>query len=218
MHALICTSGCVVRVFCCRHCTQHQQGLALLLFHRLTMSKRALQIHKIIRARYLTSGSDQVFLCPFVVRIECCWLAKFDYQWGANAGKHHLRSCSVCPPIPVGAERPASVLCNDLDSVLSYFTATEAVSLTDLLLMAGSASPTPSFHMLVQYVATLCRLHSVPQTQPQLRRQDQQVLDISELSVLVHGHKSLVVHLGDDEKYVYKVLLTHSRQHSVLCL
>jgi len=139
-----------------------------------------MQIHKVIRSKFLKSWSDQVFLCPFVVRIECCWIAKFDYQWDADQGIHHLRSCSVCPPIPGKDRQPAGVLCKDLDDMLKYHTASEAVSLTDLLLMSGSTSPPPGFHMLVQYVATLCHLHSVPLAQPQLRRYDQQILDISQ--------------------------------------
>ena len=125
-------------------------------------------------------------------------------------------SCSVCPPIPGKDMQPASVLCKDLDDMLKYFSASEPVSLTDLLLMTGSATPTPGFHMLVQYVATLCHLQSVPVVQPQLRFYDQQTLDISQARILAHGHKSLVVQLGE-ENAVYKVHCTYSVQ-SVPCV
>jgi len=175
-----------------------------------------MQIHKVIRSKFLKSWSDQVFLCPFVVRIECCWIAKFDYQWDADQGIHHLRSCSVCPPIPGKDRQPAGVLCKDLDDMLKYHTASEAVSLTDLLLMSGSTSPPPGFHMLVQYVATFCHLHSVPLAQPQLRRHDQQILDISQARILAHGHKSLVVQLGE-ENAVYKVQCSQGRSLLRVC-
>jgi hypothetical protein len=54
---------------------------------------------------------------------------------------------------------PYGVLCKQLDDVLTYFGASDSVSWNDMLLMAGDASPTPGFLMLVQYVATLCHLH-----------------------------------------------------------
>ena len=163
-----------------------------------------MQIHKVIKSKFLKAGSDQVFLCPFVVRIECCWIAKFDYQWDADQGKHHLRSCSVCPPIPGKDFHPAGVLCRHLDDMLEHFHAATAVSLSDLLLVSGDPSPPPGFHMLVQYVATLCHLHSVPIVQPQLCCEDGHLLDISQARILSHGHKSLVVQLGD-ANFVYKV-------------
>ena len=167
----------------------------------------ALQLHKVLRSRFLRPGQDQVFFCPFIVRIECCWIAKFDYEWVADLGRHRLMSCSVCPPIPGKDVQPEGVLCQELDDMLKHISGSEAVSLTDLLLMTGSASPTPGFHMLVQYVATLCHLQSVPVVQPQLRLHDQQTLDISQVRILAHGHKSLVVQLGT-ENAVYKVQCT----------
>ena len=81
---------------------------------------------------------------------------------------HILTSCQVCPAIPAKAMPPSGVLCKHLDDMLKYFGASASVSLTDLLLMAGDPAPTPGFHMLVQYVATLCHLHSVPKVQFQL--------------------------------------------------
>ena len=125
-------------------------------------------------------------------------------------------SCSVCPPIPGKDVQPESVLCQELDDMLKHISATEAVSLTDLLLMAGSASSTPGFHMLVQYVATICHLQSVPVVQPQLRLHDQQTLDVSQVHILAHGQKSLVVQLGR-ENAVYKVQCTCTMQ-SVSCV
>ncbi len=64
---------------------------------------------------------------------------------------------------------PYGVLCKQLDDVLTYFGASDSVSWTDMLLMAGDASPTPGFLMLVQYVATLCHLHSVAIVQLQFK-------------------------------------------------
>ena len=45
--------------------------------------------------------------------------------------------------------------------------------------MAGDASPTPGFLMLVQYVATLCHLHSIAIVQLQFKLHNQQTLEIS---------------------------------------
>lgn len=89
------------------------------------------------------------------------------------------------------------VLCKHLDDMLTYYGASASVSLTDLLLMTGEPAPTPGFHMLVQYVATLCQLHSVPKVQFQLKLHNQQTLDTSQAHVLAHGHKSLVLQLGN---------------------
>lgn len=78
-----------------------------------------------------------------------------------------------------------------------------------MLLMAGDASPTPGFLMLVQYVATLCHLHSIAIVQLQFKLHNQQTLDISQARVLAYGHKSLVVQLGEEDA-VYKVLSSHA--------
>ena len=106
---------------------------------------------------------------------------------------------------------PSGVLCKHLDDMLTYFGASASVSLTDLLLMAGNPAPTPGFHMLVQYVATLCHLHSVPKVQFQLRLHNQQTLDTSQAHVLAHGHghKSLMLQLGNEDA-VYKVRYAHA--------
>lgn len=40
----------------------------------------ALQLYEVIKVKFLWSGHDAVFFCPFVVRIECCWIAKFDFS------------------------------------------------------------------------------------------------------------------------------------------
>ncbi len=101
------------------------------------------------------------------------------------------------------------VLCKQLDDVLMYYRASDSVSLTDMLLMAGDASPTPGFLMLVQYVATLCHLHSIAIVQLQFRLYNQQTLDVSQAHVLAYGHKSLVVQLGVEDA-VYKVQCTHA--------
>ncbi len=93
--------------------------------------------------------------------------------------------------------------------MLTHFGAQDIVSLTDMLLMAGDASPTPGFLMLVQYVATLCHLHSIAIVQLQFKLHNQQTLDISQAHVLAYGHKSLVVHLGVEDS-VYKVRCTHA--------
>jgi len=63
--------------------------------------------------------------------------------------------------------------------------------------------------MLVQYVATLCHLHSIAIVQLQLKLYNQQTLDISQAHVLAYGHKSLVVQLGVEDA-VYKVRCTHA--------
>ena len=99
---------------------------------------------------------------------------------------------------------PTSVLCNRLDDMLELLVDKDHISLTDLLLMSGSASPTPGFVMLVQYVASLCQLHSIPVAQPQFRLYNNQTLDFSQAQVLAYGHKSLVVRLGQEDA-VYKV-------------
>ena len=75
--------------------------------------------------------------------------------------------------------------------------------------MAGDPAPTPGFHMLVRYVATLCHLHSVPKVQFQLKLHNQQTLDTSQARVLAHGHKSLVLQLGNEDA-VYKVRPSHA--------
>ena len=93
--------------------------------------------------------------------------------------------------------------------MLTHFAAQDIVSLTDMLLMAGDASPTPGFLMLVQYVATLCHLHSIAIVQLQFKLHNQQTLDISQAHVLAYGHKSLVVQLGVEDA-VYKVRGTHA--------
>ncbi|KAL3151006.1 hypothetical protein ABBQ38_012877 [Trebouxia sp. C0009 RCD-2024] len=162
------------------------------------------KLYKVIKAKFLKSRCDAVFFCPFVVRIECCWIAKFDFEWKAETETHVLRSCQVCPAIPANSTPPSGVLCKHLDDMLTYFGASARVSLTDLLLMAGDASPTPGFHMLVQYVATLCHLHSVPIVQFQLKLHNHQTLDTSQARVLAHGHKSLVLQLGGEDA-VYKI-------------
>ena len=138
------------------------------------------------------------------MRIECCWIARFDFEWKDEAEIHILRSCQVCPAIPAKAMPPSGVLCKHLDDVLTYFGASDSVNLTDLLLMAGDPAPTPGFHMLVRHVATLCHLHSVPKVQFQLKLHNQQTLDTSQARVLAHGHKSLVLQLGNEDA-VYKV-------------
>ena len=158
-----------------------------------------MQIHKVIRSKFLKPGSDGEFLCAFVVRIECWWFAKLDYHWDADCDTHRLESCSVCPPIPDNDQQPAGVLCHNLDDMLKHYTASRAVSLTDLLLMSDSTLPPPGFHMLVQYVATLCHLSSVAPVQPRLRRHDQQIVNISQAQILAHGHKSLVIQLGEED-------------------
>jgi len=107
------------------------------------------------------------------------------------------------------------VLCKQLDDVLIYYGASDSVSLTDMLLMAGDASPTPGFLMLVQYVATLCHLHSIAIVQLQFRLYNQQTLDVSQAHVLAYGHKSLVVQLGVEDA-VYKVQCTHALLSLVL--
>ena len=104
---------------------------------------------------------------------------------------------------------PYGVLCKQLDDVLTHFGAQDNVSLTDMLLMAGDASPTPGFLMLVQYVATLCHLHSIATVQLQFKLHNQQMLDISQPHVLAYGHKSLVVQLGMEDA-VYKVRCTYA--------
>lgn len=157
----------------------------------------------------LSSGRDQVFFCPLIVRIECCWIARFDYEWDSESRTHHLRSCCVCPTIPAKAMTPNGLLCNQLDDMLTYLGASDSVSLTHMLLMAGDASPTPGFLMLVQYIATLCHLHSVPIVQLQFKLHNQQTLDISQANALAYGHKSLVVQLGVEDA-VYKVQCTHT--------
>lgn len=139
-----------------------------------------------------------------MVRIECCWIAKFDFEWKDDTGTHVLRSCQVCPAIPAKAMPPGGVLCKHLDDMLTYLGASTSVSLTDLLLMAGSAAPTPGFCMLVQYVTTLCHLHSVRIVQFQLKLHNQLTLDTSQAYILAHGHKSLVLQL-EGEDAVYKV-------------
>ncbi|DBB03418.1 TPA: hypothetical protein ACH3X3_010780 [Trebouxia sp. C0006] len=161
------------------------------------------KLHKVIRAKYLSPGRDQVFFCPFIVRIECCWIAKFEYDWDNETETHRLRSCCFCPPIPAKELPPYGVLCKQLDDMLTHFGAQDIVSLTDVLLMAGDASPTPGFLMLVQYVATLCHLHSIAIVQLQFKLHNQQTLDISQAHVLAYGHKSLVVQLGVEDA-VYK--------------
>jgi len=130
-------------------------------WHR-SQGEFALQLYKVIKAKFLRSRRDAVFFCPFVVRIECCWIAKFEFEWKDETEIHILRSCQVCPAIPAKAMPPSGVLCKHLDDMLTYFGPSASVSLTDLLLMAGDPAPTPGFHMLVRYVATLCHLHSVP--------------------------------------------------------
>ena len=104
---------------------------------------------------------------------------------------------------------PNGLLCNQLDDMLTYLGASDSVSLTHMLLMAGDASPTPGFLMLVQYIATLCHLHSVPIVQLQFKLHNQQTLDISQANALAYGHKSLVVQLGVEDA-VYKVQCTHT--------
>jgi len=104
---------------------------------------------------------------------------------------------------------PDGVLCKHLDDVLTYLGASDSVSLTDMLLMAGDASPTPGFFMLVQYVATLCHLHSIPIVQLQFKLYNQQTLDVSQAHVLAYGHNSLVVQLGVEDA-VYEVHRTHA--------
>lgn len=121
-----------------------------------------------------------------------------------------MRSCCVCPPIPAKESPPYGVLCKQLDDMLTHFGAQDIVSLTDILLMAGDASPTPGFLMLVQYVATLCHLHSIAIVQLQFKLHSQQPLDISQAHVLAYGHKSLVVQLGVEDA-VYKVSCTHAQ-------
>jgi len=183
-------------------------GLLVLLLHR-SQGEFALQLYKVIKAKFLRSRRDAVFFCPFVVRIECCWIAKFDFEWKDDTEIHILRSCQVCPAIPAKAMPPSGVLCKHLDDMLTYFGASASVSLTDLLLMAGNPAPTPGFHMLVRYVTTLCHLHSVPKVQFQLKLHNQQTLDTSQARVLAHGHKSLVLQLGNEDA-VYKVRYSHA--------
>ena len=125
-------------------------ALLLLTDSQGIVSNCALQLHKVLRSKFLRPGRDHVFLCPFIVRVECCWIAKFEYQWDAGLGTHRLMSWSVCPPVPGKDVQPEGVLCHALDDMLKHVSASEAVSLTDLLSMAGSVSPTPGFHMLVQ--------------------------------------------------------------------
>lgn len=145
-----------------------------------------------------------MFLCTFVVRIECCWIARLDYKWDADSCKHDLATCCVCPAIPANQIPPTSVLCNRLDDMLELLVDKDHITLTDLLLMSGTASPTPGFVMLVQYVASLCQLHSIPVAQPQFKLYNNQTLDFSQAQVLAYGHKSLVVRLGQEDA-VYKV-------------
>ncbi|DBA81243.1 TPA: hypothetical protein ACH3X2_007055 [Trebouxia sp. C0005] len=94
--------------------------------------------------------------------------------------------------------------CKHLDDVLTYLGASDSVSLTDMLLMAGDASPTPGFCMLVQYAATLCHLHAIPVVQLQFKMYNQQALDVSQAQVLVYGHKTMLVQLGVEDA-VYKI-------------
>ena len=84
---------------------------------------------------------------------------------------------------------PSGVLCKHLDDMLTYFGASTSVSLADLLLVVGNPAPTPDLHILVQYVATLCHLHSVLEAQFQLKLHNQQTLYTSQARVLAHGHK-----------------------------
>lgn len=163
-----------------------------------------LQLYKVIKAKFLRSRRDVVFFCPFVVRIECCWIAKFDFEWKDETETHVLRSCQVCPAIPAKAMPADGVLCKHLDDMLTYLGASTSVSLTELLLMAGDAAPTPGFYMLVQYVTTLCHLHSVPIVQFQLKLHNQLTLDTSQAYILAHGHKSLVLQRKGEDA-VYKV-------------
>ena len=104
---------------------------------------------------------------------------------------------------------PSGVLCKHLDDILTYFGASASVSLTDLLLMGGDTAPTPGFHMLVQFVTTLCHRHSIPTAQFQLKPHNQQTLDTLQARVLAHGHKSLVLQLGNEDA-VYKVRYSHA--------
>ena len=178
--------------------------MCFVLLLALLTSPVALQIHKVIRTRFLTPGRDQVFLCTFVVRIECCWIARLDYKWDPDSCQHDLATCCVCPAIPASRLPPSSVLCNRLDDMLDLLFDRDHISLTDLLLMSGSASPTPGFVMLVRYVASLCQLHSIPIAQPRFRLYNNQTLDFSQAQVLAYGHKSLVVRVGQEDA-VYKV-------------
>ncbi len=111
----------------------------------------------VIKTKYLRSGRDQTFFCPFVVCIECCWIARFEYNWDNETGEHRLRSCCVCPAIPAKDVAPDGTLCRRPDDdVSTYLWDSDSVSLTDMLLMSCDASPPPGFLMLVQYVvATL---------------------------------------------------------------
>ena len=193
-HVDLCVTICLVRLCFCWHRSQ---------------GEFALQLYKVIRAKFLRARRDAVFLCPFVVRIECCWIAKFDFEWKGDTEIHILRSCQVCPAIPAKAMPPDGVLCKHLDDMLTYFGVSAVVSLTDLLLMAGDPAPTPGFHMPVRYVASLCHLHSVPKVQFQLKLHNEQTLDTSQARVLAHGHKSLVLQLGNEDA-VYKVCYSHA--------
>lgn len=88
--------------------------------------------------------------------------------------------------------------------MLQEFDRYARTTLTDLLTMTGNTKPTPGFQMLVQYVNTLCHLHSVPIEQVKLRLPDDTCLDTSQVRVLAHGHKALVIRLGEEDA-VYKV-------------
>jgi len=129
--------------------------------------------------------------------------------WNSDTGEHRLRSCCVCPAIPAKDTPPDGTLCKRLDDVLTCLWESDSVSLTDMLLMTGDASPTPGFIMLVQYVASLCHLHSIPTVQLQFKLHNQQTLDVSQAHVLAYGHKSMVVQLGVEDA-VYKVHSTHA--------
>ena len=95
--------------------------LARLCFYwHSSQSQFALQLYKVIKAKFLRSRCNAVFFCPFVVRIECCWIARFDFEWKDEAEIHILRSCQVCPAIPAKAMPPSGVLCKHLDDVLTY--------------------------------------------------------------------------------------------------
>ena len=91
--------------------------------------------------------------------------------------------------IPAKELPPYGVLCKQLDDMLTHFGAQHIVSLTDMLPMAGDASSTPGFLMLVQYVATLCHLHSIVIIQLQFKLHNRQTFDISQARVLAYGHK-----------------------------
>ena len=107
------------------------------------------------------------------------------------------------------------VLCKHLEDVLMYYGAADSVSLTGMPLMAGRCVSTLGFLTLVQYVATLCHLHSIAIDQLQFRLCNQQILDVSQAHFLAYGHKSLVVQLGAEDA-VYKVQCTHALLSPVL--